>query len=377
MEVLSAELVRNLVRWRGGGNPVISLYLNVDGRDHVRAEDYFQRLESLIREAHIDSSLDDDVERIRRFVRTDFERGSNRGLAIYSAGTELWSVVALPHPVDDHLIVNSSPHVRVLENMIYDNQATGVLLTDKQRARILVIELGKVSVREEVVDPLPRHDDDGGDWRKDHVKNHSETFAKQHLRNAAQAMFEIYKQHPFEYLVLGVAEESKPELVRHLHAYLRPKLAGRMHIGINASDEEVIEASRELVKNKRQAMESEFVERLRAGLPNDSTTGVATESEASNSVAGLDHTLKAIFEKRVETLLVSEGFVAEGWRCHDCNYIATLGRKCAMCGSEMSLVDDVIEEAVEDALSQNCQVEFCRSNADLDVMGQIGALLRF
>ena len=375
MEILSAELVQSLVRWKGSGKPVVSLYLNVDGREHIRAEDYLQHLDGLIRDAKHDASLQPEMDRITSYVRDEFERGSNRGLAVFSSGKDLWQVVALPLPVADHLVVNSSPHVRSLENMLDDNESVGVLLTDKQRARLLVIELGKITIRDEVIDPLPRHDDDKGDWRKDHVKTHSSVAAKQHLRNAAQQMFEIYKDHHFSHLVLGVAEELKPELERHLHAYLRQKVLGRANVGVNANDEEVIDAARALVREKERATEEEFVERLRAGLPNTAVGAAMVDSSAA--VAGLEHTLRAIFEKRVDTLLVSEGFVAQGWRCHECQYIATLGRKCAMCGSEMSLVEDVIEEAVEDALAQKCHVEFCRSNADLDVMGQIGALLRF
>ena len=43
----------------------------------------------------------------------------------------------------------------------------------------------------------------------------------------------------------------------------------------------------------------------------------------------------------------------------------------------MVAVDDVIEEAVEEALAQSCEVEICVGNADLDVLGSIGALLRY
>ncbi len=43
----------------------------------------------------------------------------------------------------------------------------------------------------------------------------------------------------------------------------------------------------------------------------------------------------------------------------------------------MVQVDDVVEEAVEEALNQSCEVEICVGNADLDVLGRIGALLRY
>ena len=43
----------------------------------------------------------------------------------------------------------------------------------------------------------------------------------------------------------------------------------------------------------------------------------------------------------------------------------------------MAKVDDVVEAAVDQAVLQNCRVAVCNGNADLDVLGRIGALLRF
>jgi hypothetical protein len=43
----------------------------------------------------------------------------------------------------------------------------------------------------------------------------------------------------------------------------------------------------------------------------------------------------------------------------------------------MEALDDVVEEAVDEALSQSCRVEICVGNADLDVLGRVGALLRY
>jgi hypothetical protein len=43
----------------------------------------------------------------------------------------------------------------------------------------------------------------------------------------------------------------------------------------------------------------------------------------------------------------------------------------------MTLLEDVVEEAVHEALTQQVRVDVCVGNADLDVLGRIGALLRF
>jgi hypothetical protein len=43
----------------------------------------------------------------------------------------------------------------------------------------------------------------------------------------------------------------------------------------------------------------------------------------------------------------------------------------------MHRLGDVVEDAVEDALSQGIRVTICVGNADLDVLGRIGAFLRY
>ena len=72
---------------------------------------------------------------------------------------------------------------------------------------------------------------------------------------------------------------------------------------------------------------------------------------------------------------MSHEFEAEGWRCgatgrlHDIRHVAD--------GPDLVAVQDVVEEAIDDALAQGAKVEICVGNADLDVHGRIGALLRY
>jgi uncharacterized protein GlcG (DUF336 family) len=46
-------------------------------------------------------------------------------------------------------------------------------------------------------------------------------------------------------------------------------------------------------------------------------------------------------------------------------------------GVTMQRVSNVVEDAIEEALTQGVPVTICIGNADLDVLGQIGALLRY
>jgi peptide subunit release factor 1 (eRF1) len=115
-----------------------------------------------------------------------------------------------------------------------------------------------------------------------------------------------------------------------------------------------------------RAVDAALVHRLRDAI------GARTAA-----VAGVADTLAALCQRRVERLLVSRGVRAEGWRCRACGCIAVVGRRCPSCGAEMAHSDDVVEEAVESALAQNCRVDVLAGNADLDVLGGVAALLRY
>jgi hypothetical protein len=86
--------------------------------------------------------------------------------------------------------------------------------------------------------------------------------------------------------------------------------------------------------------------------------------------------LGALNDKRVGSLLVSEDYVESGWRC-GCGALAARGPQCPVDGAAMEHLDDVVNDAVDIALTQGCHVEVCVGNADLDVLGRVGALLRY
>lgn len=371
MPTLTQDAIRTLAGCKGQASPVVSLYLDVDGRRYVRPRDYEIQLEALLRDAADRSGRERpdaaDIERIEQRVKAGFDRSRVRGVAMFSCAAEgLWEVIELPVPVRNQFVVNDSPHVRQLEAVLDEYERIGVLLADKQRARMFVFELGELVDRSELFDQLPRHEDDRGDWDRDHVRDHSAEVAHQHLKRAAQVAFEVFKAQPFDHLVIGAPEEICNELERDLHSYLRDRIRARLAIPVGAADVAISEAVRSVQEQVERAQEAALVRRLRDAV-----------GSRNGGVAGLADTLGALMERRVEALVVSDGYEAPGWRCRACGHVCLRGRMCPVCGTEMHQVDDVVEEAVEEAVAQSCRVEICVGNADLDVLGRIGALLRF
>ncbi|MEW6476306.1 MAG: hypothetical protein AB1679_28940 [Actinomycetota bacterium] len=376
--MISEDRIRALAGHRAS-SVVTSCYLDVDGRRHPRPADYETQLAHLLREAREKAagfgpeavrSVAGDLDRIAAWVRGGFDRSHVRGLAFFACSADgFFDVVESPLPVSNEIVVNHTPHVRPLESILQAYERFAVLLVDRQRARLFRFELGELTEHTEVFDAVPRGGDQAGHpaqgSRGARVQRHTEEVAHRHLKHAAEVTFTELRQRPVEHVILGGPHEVVVELEGLLHPWIRDRVADRLVIPTTASAEEVRQAALAVEAAVARRSEAALVERLRDAIG----TG--------GGVAGLEPTLAALVERRVDVLLVSEGYAAEGWRCRSCRYLGLLGRRCPVCGRSMDLVDDVVEEAVEEALANKCRVQMVRDNADLDVLGRIGALLRF
>lgn len=371
MTVLSEAAIRELAGIRGEAGPITSCYLDVDGRRLVRQQDVEQELDVLLRDARQraegERSVQEDLSRIEQFVRKGIDRRETRGLAIFaSSANELWEVIELPVPVRSQVLINSAPAVGQLEAVVQEHEPIGVLLADRQRARLFVVELGRIVEHSELLDELPRDYDVRGQSERGTPEHHVEELAHQHLRNAAKAAFQVFQQRPFQHLVIGAPEAVASELEAALHPYLRERLGGRIHIPVDASEAAVQEAAEAVEAELELQRDAAVVDRLREAA----ATG-------RRGVAGLAGTLSALNEHRVERLVVSKGFAKEGWRCAETDSLHAVGPKHPVSGAAMTRVEDVVEDAVEAALGSGVPVTICAANADLDVLGRIGALLRY
>jgi peptide chain release factor subunit 1 len=369
--VLTEAAIRELAGIRGDAAPITSCYLDVDGRRLVRHQDVEHELDGMIRgakeRANGHRSVHQDLRRIEAFVHAGLDRSETRGLAIFAcSAADLWEVIELPVPVRSQLVVNNAPAVGQLESVMQEHESIGVLLADRQRARLFVFELGQLVERTELIDELPRDYDVRGMRERGTPDAHVDELAHQHLRHAARVAFDLWQERGYHHLAIGAPDAVASELESCLHPYLKERLCGRIHVPIAATQGEVQTAAEAIEAEVERAREARIVGRLREAA----ATG-------RRGVAGLAGTLEALGGHRAEHLVVSKGFAQEGWRCPDTGVLASVGPASPATGKPMERVDDVVEDAIEEALSQGLPVTICVGNADLDVLGRIGALLRY
>ncbi|QGG95575.1 baeRF10 domain-containing protein [Actinomarinicola tropica] len=369
--MINDQVVRELAEFDADGAPVTTCYLDVDGRQNVRPVDVERELDRLVRRAsaHVadEPSVGDDLQRFQAHVRNGFERkGGVRGLAMFSCSPrELWRVIPLPVRVHSRITIGHAPALGQLESIVQELRPIGVILVDRQRSRLFVYEMGELVERSEVVDELPRDYDVRDQSARGSVEPHVDELVHQHLRHAASAAFQLFNERKVGLVTVGGSPEATAEVEALLHPYLKERLTERIRVGAGATVEEVHEQVLEVQAQAERAAEATAVARLRDAV-----------GAGRKGVAGLAGTLGALHERRADHLLVSDDYAEAGWRC-GCGALAAVGPTCPSCGATMERVDDVVEEAVHEALAQSCRVEVCVGNADLDVMGRIGALLRF
>jgi peptide chain release factor subunit 1 len=371
------ELLRKLAAWETGGLPVSTLYLDVDGRRYPRRSEYVTRMDAMLgepsaapdkgdREAF--ASFGRDCGRIRAFVAEEFDRsGRVRGMALFScSGAGLWEDVALPQPLRDRFVVGPRPHLLPLEALLEQAETFCTAVVDREKARVVVSRLGEAEEISRVLDDVPGQHDQGG-WSQPRYQRHIEDHVQRHLKHVGDALLRLQQDRGFDHLVLGGPEEVVAALERELHDYVRRTILGRASLAMTASVDEVLDQAMELERHLEERREQGAVEQLAAEVARGS----------GRAATGMGDTLAALEAGRVETLVVNDIFRADGVRCTSCGHMDLDGERCAVCGSAVERVPDLVEEAVESALRQRCRVETITNGAPLEALGGIGALLRF
>lgn len=372
--MISEERLKELAALRG--DPVVtSLYLDVDGRRFPKLSDAEPRLSELFRSARRRAEARDEgateaVERtlaqIQRRFRDGFDRSRIRGVVFFGTG-DVFEVVELPVAVRNQVTVNQGPALQQLELLRETYEPLVVALVDRQRARIFRFELGELVEHSELLDDVPPRVDgtDEGGLVASHVQAHADEVARRHYRHAADAVRQVLDHRSAKHVVLGGPAEAVAELEDQLHPYVRDRVVARLSISAQASEADIRQAAVAAEEDIERREQEAVVARLKDAAHSD-----------GRGVAGLDDTLQAAYERRIETLVVSSGYEEPGWRCGACEFLATVGSECRVCGAAMERVDDVITDAIDLTLTAGASVWVCE-NADLDVMGRVGALLRY
>jgi peptide chain release factor subunit 1 len=243
-----------------------------------------------------------------------------------------------------------------------------VILVNRKVGRMFRGSPERLDELPSVKDDTPGRHQQGG-WSQKRYQQSIDEEALDHYRNVADAAFRRFQSSPFDRLLTGGPNEELGQFEDKLHSYLKERIVGRVAVDVeNTNADQVLQAARADMEAYERKREQEVLDRLRQGL----ATG-------GRGVAGLDDTLAALNERRVEVLLLAEGFDAAGTSCPQCGWVGTPEHSvCPADGTKLEPRDSLAESALELAIEQSAEVLRVRGAAgEIESHGGIAAVLRF
>jgi peptide chain release factor subunit 1 len=353
----------------------VSLYLNVDPMFN-RKGDYVVHLKNMLKNSvesldkDIYKKVKDDLGKIDNFVLTN-KRMFKKGLSIISSSSNsFWREYHLGIPVKNELIVDKTPYIKPLMDILVNYQRYAVLLVGKESARIFVIHLREIVEYGEVhtLDVPGKHKKGG--WfalSQNHYERHIDYHVGMHLKEVVEKLDSFLSGEYIGRLILGGSDEAVSMVRGLLTKTGIEKVIGTVKIEMVARVPEVLAKVEPLVIEYEKNREKETVEALITGAMKN-----------KNAVLGLEDVLHALQQQRVMKLVFLKDFKTSGYSCNSCgSLVVQKVDACPYCKGGMEMVDYIVDLAGEKAIGQGAIVEVLAEDKKLREAGGIGALLRF
>src|SRR5512135_1579433 len=143
--MLSENDLRELLDFTSD-EPVLSVYLNTDPSEG-NADTHIRRLRSMLKEIN----LTQEIQAIERFFETEYN-WSGRGVAVFSCSPKnFFRAYPLAVPVRNLIHISDRPSVKPLAALLDNYGGYGVVLVDKQGARLFFFHRGELREQEGVL----------------------------------------------------------------------------------------------------------------------------------------------------------------------------------------------------------------------------------
>jgi peptide chain release factor subunit 1 len=354
---------------------VLSLYISVDptisyrrGHEIAAAKSALREVERNLKDLGRRSDFARERDKALEFLEREWAPES-RAMAIFSSkAAGLWEAIPLNVRLPTQATFDARPKIAPLAQVADENERYCAVVVSKEDARLLIISMGEVEAESAISDSVPGRHDQGG-WSQARYQRHRGFHVREHLKRALDELENHLASWPFRKLIVAGPVEVTTEFVELLPEPLKERLIGVVPCSLKAGRDEVMTALTPAI----QAHERSEEEALLLQISESADAG-------GRGVLGLEATLRAISDGRVQELAVADGISASGRECANCGHLdANSIPACPRCKMELVQTEDIIERATERVYAQGGRVEVMFGNAreSLVARGGVGALLRY
>jgi len=361
------SVLRELLNY-SSPDPVLSVYMSTDITEGT-ADAPKLRLRSLLKEVH----LPKDEAAILKYFELERE-WTGRSVAMFScAAQNYFRAFPIAVPVRSRAFVGEQPYVKPLADLLDAYGGYGVALVDKQGARLFQFHLGELKEQEGILGEEVRHTKRGsassifgrlgGIGGK---SRHSEQTITRNLKESAEFAAKFFEENHIRRVLIGGTEKNVNQFITLLPKTWQSLVVGKFPISMAARPDEVQKKALEIGQQAERRREMRLVENM-----------ITSAAKGTEGVVRLEDTLGAVHEGRVQTLIVQEGYRAEGFLCQGCGYITTQELEtCPFCGKSFRQIKDAVEMAIRKVMQDGGNVEIVYENPNLERV-RIGGMLRY
>ncbi|WP_299024067.1 hypothetical protein [uncultured Thermanaerothrix sp.] len=366
--MLTDQDVRELLKFTSP-HPVLSVYLNTDPTLGNK-DSYRLRLRNMLKKV----DLPQDEEAVERYIMQEYD-WSGRGVAVFSCAPQgFFRAYSLAIPVRDLVHVSDRPSVRVLADLLDSYGGYGVVLVDKQGARLFHFHLGELREQEGIVGELVKRTKHGGASSLPGARGgiagrtkHVDEVIERNMKEAADFAVAFFEQNRVRRILIGGTEDNVALFRSLLPKAWQSLIVGTFPMNMTASHAEVLAKAMQVGQEAETKRENQLIKDL-----------ITAAAKNSGAVIGLENTLQAVNEDRVSTLVILEGFGQAAYRCTQCGYLTSRQQTtCPACGGEMHEIADAVDFAVSRVMRGGGDVEVVHHNPEFEKAGMIGAFLRY
>lgn len=348
---------------------VLSVYLNTNPIEGS-SDAYKLNLRSMLK----DIDLTSDILAVENYFSREFD-WIGRSVAVFSCAPDnFFRAYSLAIPIRNQIIVSDRPYVKPLAALLNYYGGYGVVVVDKQGARLFSFHLGELREQEGILGESVRHTKRGGASAKSGMRggvagqtHYEDEVTERNIRDVAEFAAHFFSENNVRRVLIGGTEENIALLRNQLPKSWQSLIVGTFPMSMTASKVEVLERAMEIGKEAEYRKEEQLLKKL-----------VTRAAKERGGVLNLDETLGAVHDGRVQALVIQDGYRALGYRCQGCGYITAQELPtCQFCGSKFEQIPDAVEMAVYRVMKAGGDVEVLQYEHKVNGFENIGALLRY
>src|SRR4030043_1725508 len=331
--MLSHEELREIAKMRAEDAFFVSLYLNVNPMTNVK-NDYVIHVKNMLKQTAegldkiVLKKVNGDLEKIEAYILAN-KRIFKKGLAILSSqGKNIWKEFHLSVPIRNEVIVDKTPYIKPLLDILDNYQRYAILLVGRDSARLFLIHLGEIEEYTEVhsADVPGRHKKGG--WfslAEKSYERHIDYHVGLHLKDVLKELEAFLSGEYVGRMIIGGAEEAVSKVRAMLSQGIAEKVIGTFQAEMFANSKEILKNAEPLLQAYEKKKETEDIEEL-----------LTKAMKNENAVLGIENVLNALQEGRVMKLLVLQDFKQSGLSCKQCSYLSVQDiSSCPFCKGDM------------------------------------------